>query len=191
MAVLQAGHLRYDWSKPKDPANDPLISSTGHASPLVYAMFRAAGVIDDTELLTFRRFASPLPGPPPPILPWVDVATGSLGQGMPIAVGMALAAKRLWDAPFHIWTLVGDSESAEGSIWEGFDLGGHEVLPNVTPILDVNRLGQPRPTELDGDTGAYAASIEAIRWDPIVINGTPGARVDQALPRARAAARPT
>src|SRR5713226_2494416 len=112
MAVLLAGHLRYDWSKPKDPANDHLI---------------------------FSKFGSPLQGHPTPILPWVDVATGSLGQGMPIAVGMALAAKRLWDAPFHIWTLVGDSESAEGSIWEGFDLGGHEVLPNVTPILDVNR----------------------------------------------------
>src|SRR5690348_1135561 len=96
MAVLLAGHLRYDWKKPKDPANDHLIFSKGHASPLVYAMFRAAGVIDDAELLTFRKFGSPLQGHPTPVLPWVDVATGSLGQGMPIAIGMALAAKRLW-----------------------------------------------------------------------------------------------
>jgi transketolase len=191
MAVLLAGHLRYDWSKPKDPANDHLIFSKGHASPLVYAMFRAAGVIDDTELLTFRRFGSPLQGHPTPILPWVDVATGSLGQGMPIAVGMALAAKRLWDAPFHIWTLVGDSESAEGSIWEGFDLGGHEVLPNVTPILDVNRLGQRGPTELEWDTDAYAARIEAFGWDAIVIDGHDVAEIDEALLRARDAARPT
>ncbi len=191
MAVLLAGHLRYDWSKPKDPANDHLIFSKGHASPLVYAIFRAAGVIDDSELLTFRRFGSPLQGHPTPILPWVDVATGSLGQGMPIAVGMALAAKRLWDAPFHIWTLLGDSESAEGSIWEGFDLGGHEVLPNVTPILDVNRLGQRGPTELEWDTDAYAARIEAFGWDAIVIDGHDVAAIDDALARARDASRPT
>src|SRR5216684_8553116 len=103
MAVLLAGHLRYDWSKPKDPANDHLIFSKGHASPLVYAMFRAAGVIDDAELLTFRKFGSPLQGHPTPILPWVDVATGSLGQGMPIGVGIALAAKRLDQLPYRVW----------------------------------------------------------------------------------------
>jgi transketolase len=191
MAVLQAGHLRYDWARPKDPANDHLIFSKGHASPLVYAMFRAAGVIDDKELLTFRKFGSPLQGHPTPILPWVDVATGSLGQGMPIAVGLALAAKRLWDAPFHIWTLVGDSESAEGSIWEGFDLGGHEMLPNVTPILDVNRLGQRGPTELQWDTDAYAARIEAFGWEAIVIDGHDVAEIDEAFARARDASGPT
>ena len=116
----------------------------------MYAVFRAAGVIDDKELLTFRRLGSRLQGHPTPVLPWVDVATGSLGQGMPIAIGMALAAKRLWDAPFHVWTLVGDSETAEGSVWEAFDLGGHESLNNVTPIIDVNRLGQRGPTSWSG-----------------------------------------
>src|SRR3982074_1947847 len=113
MGVLLAGHYRYDFERPDLLANDHLIFSKGHASPLVYAMFRAAGAIDDAQLRTFRRFGSPLQGPPAPLLPWVDVATGSLGQGMPIAVGMALAAKRLWDAPFHIWTLVGDRQRAE------------------------------------------------------------------------------
>ena len=191
MAVLLAGHFRYDWSKTSDPANDHLIFSKGHASPLVYAMFRAAGVIDDRELLTFRTFGSPLQGHPTPILPWVDVATGSLGQGMPIAVGMAVAAKRLWKAPFHIWTLVGDSESAEGSIWEGFDLGGHEGTNNVTPILDVNRLGQRGPTELEWDTDAYAARIEAFGWDALVVDGHDLAEVDEALSSARDAERPT
>ncbi|HET7701412.1 MAG TPA: transketolase [Candidatus Limnocylindria bacterium] len=191
MAVLQSGHLRYDWSRPKDPANDHLIFSKGHASPLVYAMFRAAGVIDDVELRSFRRLASPLQGHPTPILPWVDVATGSLGQGMPIAVGLALAAKRVWGAPFHVWTLVGDSESAEGSIWEGFDLGGHEGLDNVTPIIDVNRLGQRGPTELEWDTDAYAARIEAFGWDALVIDGHDVAEIDDALARARDASRPT
>ncbi len=191
MAVLLTGHLRYDWSKPKDPANDHLIFSKGHASPLVYAMFRAAGVIDDKELLTFRKFGSPLQGHPTPILPWVDVATGSLGQGMPIAVGMGVAAKRLWQAPFHIWTLVGDSESAEGSIWEGFDLGSHEGTNNVTPILDINRLGQRGPTELEWDTDAYAARIQAFGWHAIVIDGHDVAQIDEALARARDAQRPT
>jgi transketolase len=191
MAVLLAGHLKYDWSKPKDPANDHLIFSKGHASPLVYAVFRAAGVIDDAQLLTFRRFGSDLQGHPTPVLPWVDVATGSLGQGMPIAVGMALAAKRLWDAPFHIWTLVGDSESAEGSVWEGFDLGGFESLTNVTPIIDANRLGQRGPTELQWDTDAYAARIEAFGWDALVIDGHDLAEIDDALSHARDAERPT
>ena len=191
MAVLLAGHFRYDFSRPDDPANDHLIFSKGHASPLVYAMFRAAGAVDDRELMTFRKFGSRLEGHPTPILPWVDVATGSLGQGMPIAVGMGLAAQRLWKAPFHIWTLVGDSESAEGSIWEGFDLGGHEGLVNVTPILDVNRLGQRGPTELQWDTDAYAARIEAFGWEAIEIDGHDLAEIDDALARARDASRPT
>ena len=190
-AVLLAGHLRYDWSKPKDPANDHLIFSKGHASPLVYAMFRAAGAIDDAQLLTSRKMGSPLQGHPTPILPWVDVATGSLGQGMPIAVGIALAAKRLWKAPLHVWTLVGDSESAEGSIWEGFDLGGHEDLDNVTAIIDVNRLGQRGPTALEWDTDAYAARIEAFGWDALVIDGHDVAEIDEAFSRARDAGRPT
>src|SRR6267143_4977842 len=91
MAVLLAGHLRYDFERPESLANDHLIFSKGHASPLVYAMFRAAGAIDDAELLTFRKSDARLEGHPTPILPWVDVATGSLGQGLPIAVGVALA----------------------------------------------------------------------------------------------------
>jgi len=128
MAVLLAAHFRYDFERPDALANDHLIFSKGHASPLVYAMFRAAGAIDDAELLTFRKFGSRLEGHPTPVLPWVDVATGSLGQGLPIGVGVALAGKRLLKAPFHVWVLVGDSESAEGSIWEAFDLAGHEGL---------------------------------------------------------------
>ena len=191
LAVLLAGHLRYDWKKPDDPANDHLIFSKGHASPLVYAVFRAAGAIDDKELMSFRKFGARVQGHPTPVLPWVDVATGSLGQGMPIAVGMALAAKRVWDAPFHVWTLVGDSETAEGSIWEGFDLGGHEDLHNVTPIIDVNRLGQRGPTELEWDTDAYAARIEAFGWEAIEIDGHDLGEIDDALAKARDATRPT
>src|SRR3979409_781308 len=99
VAVLLVSRLRYDWSTPKSPANDHLIFSKGHASPLYYAMLRAAGAIDDAELMTFRRIGSRLEGHPTPILPWTDVATGSLGQGLPIAAGEGLAAERPPHAP--------------------------------------------------------------------------------------------
>ena len=191
MAVLLAGHLRYDWSKPEDPANDHLVFSKGHASPLNYALFRAAGAIGDDELMTFRRFGSRLEGHPTPILPWVDVATGSLGQGLPIAVGMALAGKRPLDAPYHVWTLTGDSELAEGSIWEGLDHAGHQGLSNFTAIFDINRLGQRGPTEWGWDLDAYAARVQAFGCDPIVVDGHDLAAIDDALARARTAERPT
>jgi len=191
MAVLLAGHLRYDFERPDTLANDHLIFSKGHASPLVYAMFRAAGAIDDAELLTFRKFGSRLEGHPTPILPWVDVATGSLGQGLPIGAGVALAGKRLLKAPFHVWVVVGDSESAEGSIWEAFDLAGHEGLENITAILDINRLGQRGPTELEWDTEAYATRVRAFGWDALVIDGHDLAQIDDAFRKARSASRPT
>jgi len=191
IAVLLVGHLRYDWGAPKAHANDHLIFSKGHASPLYYAMLRAAGAIDDAELMTFRRLGSRLEGHPTPILPWVDVATGSLGQGLPIGVGVALAGKRLLRAPFHVWVVVGDSESAEGSIWEALDLAGHEGLENVTAILDVNRLGQRGPTELEWDTEAYASRVKAFGLDPIVIDGHDLSQIDDAYERARSSGRPT
>src|SRR5581483_9208259 len=191
MAVLLAGHLRYDWSRPDDPANDHLIFSKGHASPLVYALFRAAGAITDEELMTFRKRGSRLEGHPTPVLPWVDVATGSLGQGLPIAVGVALAGKRVWKAPWHVWTLTGDSELAEWSIWEGIDRAGHERLENFTAIFDVNRLGQRGPTELEWDLDTYAARVRAFGCEPIVIDGHDPAAIDDAFARARHAGRPT
>src|SRR5207249_3481155 len=191
IAVLLAGHLRYAFGHPDEPANDHLIFSKGHASPLVYAMFKAAGAINDDELLTCRRLGSRLEGHPTPILPWVDVATGSLGQGLPIGVGVALAGKRVLEAPYHVWVLVGDSETAEGSIWEAFDHAGHEGLANLTAIVDVNRLGQRGPTELEWDMGAYAARVRAFGVDPIVVDGHDLAEIDDAYARARSASRPT
>src|SRR3989449_7040145 len=103
MAVLLSGHLRYDFAHPDDPANDHLIFSKGHASPLVYALFKAAGAISDDELMTFRKFGSKLEGHPTPVLPWVDVATGSLGQGPPIGGGIAPAGKRPLDRADQVW----------------------------------------------------------------------------------------
>ncbi|HEX9270258.1 MAG TPA: transketolase [Candidatus Limnocylindria bacterium] len=190
-AVLLAGHLRYDWSRPRDPANDHLIFSKGHASPLNYALLRAAGAITDEELLTFRKLGSRLEGHPTPVLPWIDVATGSLGQGLPIAVGIALAGKRPLAAPYHVWTLTGDSELTEGSIWEGLDHAGHEGLSNFTAIFDINRLGQRGPTELEWDLDAYAARVSAFGCEPLVIDGHDAAAIDSAFARARSAERPT
>ncbi|MGZ6582493.1 MAG: transketolase, partial [Solirubrobacteraceae bacterium] len=112
VAVLLASHLRYDFDDPKNPANDRLIFSKGHASPLLYAALKAAGAISDDELMTYRRFGSRLEGHPTPVLPWVDVATGSLGQGLPIGVGMAVAGKFLDQLPYRVWVLCGDSEMA-------------------------------------------------------------------------------
>jgi len=191
MAVLLLGHLRYDWAAPENPANDHLIFSKGHASPLNYALFRAAGAITDQELMTFRKLGSRLEGHPTPVLPWVDVATGSLGQGLPIAVGVALAGQRVLHAPYHVWTLTGDSELAEGSIWEGLDRAGHERLANFTAIFDVNRLGQRGPTELEWDLDTYAARVRAFGCEPIVVDGHDLAQIDAALGRARAAGGPT
>src|SRR5947209_5695212 len=144
MAVLMARHLRYDYANPENPNNDHLIFSKGHASPLVYAMFAAADAITDEELLTFRQFGSRLEGHPTPVLPWVDVATGSLGQGLPFGVGMALAGKYLDKLPYRTWVLLGDSEMAEGSQWEAFEHAAHYELDNLTAILDVNSLGKRR-----------------------------------------------
>ncbi|MDQ6744370.1 MAG: transketolase [Candidatus Dormibacteraeota bacterium] len=185
IAVLIARHLEYDWSNPQEPNNDHLIFSKGHASPLYYAMLKAVGAIDDAELLTFRKFGSRLQGHPTPALPWVDVATGSLGQGLPIAVGVALAGKYLDKLPYHVWTLCGDSELAEGSIWEGLDKAAHYGLSNFTAIFDINRLGQRGETEYGWDTDVYRRRVEAFGCRALVIDGHDIEQVDQALAEAR------
>src|SRR5229473_4298147 len=171
MAVLLARYLRYDFTNPDAPGNDHLIFSKGHASPLVYAMLKAAGAITDEELLTYRRLGSRLEGHPTPRLPWVDVATGSLGQGLPIGVGLALTGKQLDRLPYHVWVLCGDSEMAEGSIWEAFDKASYYQLSNLIAIVDVNRLGQRGPTELEWNLDAYARRAEAFGARVLSING--------------------
>lgn len=142
MAVLMGKYLRYDFDDPGNPANDHLIFSKGHASPLLYSMFRAAGAVSDEELLSYRTFGSRLQGHPTPAIPWVDVATGSLGQGFPIGVGVALAGKKLEGDPYRVWVLRGDSEMAEGSMYEAFEHAAFYSLSNLTAILDMNRLGR-------------------------------------------------
>src|SRR4030088_3340845 len=171
MAVLITRYFRYDWNDPQQPNNDHLIFSKGHASPLLYAIFKAVGVVSDDELLTFRKFGSRLEGHPTPILPGVDVATGSLGQGLRIAVGVALAGKKLDQLPYHVWTLCGDSELAEGSIWEALDKASYYGLDNLGTIWDVNRLGQRGPTEYEWNTDVYRARAESFGCHAIVIDG--------------------
>jgi transketolase len=192
MAVLMTRHLRYDWQQPHNPANDHLIFSKGHASPLLYSMFKAAGVVSDEELMTgYRRFGSRLEGHPTPLLPWVDVATGSLGQGLPDGVGVALAGRYLDELPYRVWVLCGDSETAEGSIWEALDKAAFYQLHNLTAIFDVNRLGQRGPTELKWDVDTYAKRVEAFGCHPIVIDGHDLGEIDKALSRAAEADQPT
>jgi transketolase len=192
MAVLLDGHLRLDPDRPDDPARDHLIFSKGHASPLYYACLKAAGAIDDDELLSFRKLGSRLEGHPTPVLPWVDVATGSLGQGLPVAAGLALAARQLDHAPSRVWVLCGDSELAEGSIWEAFDHASFWRLGNLIAIVDVNRLGQTGETMHGWDLDVYAARARSFGWDAIEVDGYDVVALEDAYTRAEASTdRPT
>jgi transketolase len=170
-AVLLAAHFRYDYDAPRSPANDRLVFSKGHASPLVYGLFRAAGVLSEEEFGTYRQFGSRLEGHPTPALPWVDVATGSLGQGLPIGVGMALAGKQLDRLPFRVWVICGDSEMAEGSMWEAAEHAAFYELDNLTAIIDVNRLGQRGETMHGWDLASYSDRLRAFGWNAIEIDG--------------------
>ena len=150
-------------------------------------MFKAAGAITDGELLSLRKFGSRLQGHPNPhVLPYVDVATGSLGQGLPIGVGMALNGKYLDKLPYRTWVLLGDSEMAEGSIWEAFDKASYYKLDNLIGILDMNRLGQRGETDLGWDSAAYAARARAFGWHAIELDGHDLGAIDRAYGEALA-----
>lgn len=192
LAVLVTRHLRYDWSEPKRPENDHLIFSKGHASPLLYSVFRAVGVVSEDELMTtYRRLGARLQGHPTPVLPWVDLATGSLGLGVAAAVGVAAAGKLLDKLPYRVYALCGDSELAEGSVWEAFDKAGHYGFSNLTAIVDVNRLGQRGPTELGWDLDAYAGRVAAFGCHPIEIDGHDLGAIDKAYDESSRSDRPS
>ena len=185
LAVLVGRHLRYDWDNPRDDRNDHLIFSKGHASPLLYSVFRAVGVVSAEELMTeYRRLGSRLEGHPTPVLPWVDVATGSLGQGLPDGVGVALAGKYLDRIPYRVWVLCGDSEMAEGSMWEALDKASYYELSNLIALVDVNRLGQRGPTDLQWNIGAYRRRAEAFGARVLEIDGHDLAEIDKAFTTA-------
>src|SRR4029453_18085705 len=190
-AVLLAAHFRYDYDDPKNPANDRLIFSKGHASPLVYGLFRAAGALSEEEFMTYRQFGSRLEGHPTPVLPWVDVATGSLGQGLPIGVGVAIAGKRLDRLPFRVWGICGDSEMAGGSMGGA---GGHAAfyeLDNLTAIIDVNRLGQRGETMHGWDLSSYSERLRAFGWHTVEIDGHDVEQIDAAYREAESTDKPT
>jgi transketolase len=191
MAVLFAKYLKYDWNNPDYPNNDSLIFSKGHACPVLYAAYKAAGAISDDELMSLRKFGSRIEGHPTPDIPWIEAATGSLGQGLPIGVGDAYAGQYLDKLPFRTWVVCGDSEMAEGSMWEAFELASHYELNHLVAIIDVNRLGQRGETMLGWNTEVYAARARAFGWNAVVIDGHNLDEVDAAFQNAMNSDKPT
>lgn len=165
------GFFRFDLKNPKYINNDRLIFSKGHASPLFYSLYTAAGVLTEEKLKTLRKFTSPLEGHPTLNFPYTEAATGSLGQGLSIGLGMALNAKYLDKTNYRTYVLLGDSEMAEGSVWEAIMLAPHYKLDNLIGILDVNRLGQRGETLYGHDTKGYAEKISSFGWKVIIVDG--------------------
>jgi transketolase len=182
--LLFGGIFRFDVENPEYPNNDRLIFSKGHASPLFYAQWAAAGKVTEEELMNLRKFNSPLEGHPTKAFVFVEAATGSLGQGLPIGVGIALNAKFVDKLPYKTYVLLGDSEMAEGSQWEAIQIAAHYKLDNLIGILDVNRLGQRGETMYGHDLDAYEKRISAFGWETIVIDGHSYHEIHSAYERA-------
>ncbi len=191
MAVLGAGHFHLDVSDPAHPGNDRFILSKGHASALQYAWLKAFGAIDDAELLTYGQVGSRLEGHPRPLLPWVEVATGSLGQGITNGVGIALSLKQLEHSPARVYVLCGDSEMAEGSVWEAFEHAAHYRLDNLVVMVDVNGLGQSGPTMVSTRAADFVRRAQAFGWNAVEVDGHDVEQVDRALRQAGTDFRPT
>ncbi|HNI59150.1 MAG TPA: transketolase [Pseudomonadota bacterium] len=171
MTALFFTALRYDFSDPKRLDNDRFVLSKGHAAPVLYAAWAAAGLISEADLLSLRRLDSIYEGHPTPRIPWIDVATGSLGQGLPNAIGMAAFLKNVVGSPARVWALCGDGEMAEGSNWEAAPIAAELGLSNLTAIVDVNRLEQSVATRLGWDMDRYASQFEVFGWETLVIDG--------------------
>jgi len=171
VGLLFGGVFKADLNDPSNVNNDRLIFSKGHAAPLLYALYGAAGRLTEEELLDLRKFGSPLEGHPTMAFPYTESATGSLGQGLSIGIGMAMNAKYVDELPYRTYVLTGDSELAEGSIWEALQIGAHYELDNIVAIADVNRLGQRGETLYGHDVEAVRRRIAAFGWETIVIDG--------------------
>ena len=184
MAALFFAEMRFDPQDPRNPGSDRFVLSKGHAAPILYAAWAEAGAFDRAELLKLRRIDSDLEGHPTPRLPFVDVATGSLGQGICAAIGTALNARRI-KSDYRTYVLLGDGESAEGSVWEAADVAAMDSLDNLCGITDVNGLGQSRPTMWQHDMEQFARRWRAFGWHAIVIDGHDMAAILDALDEAR------
>lgn len=171
VATLFFGVMRYDPKNPKHPGNDRFVLSKGHAAPLLYAAWAEAGLFPHADLLNLRTLTSDLEGHPTPRLPFIDVATGSLGQGLSAGIGISLNAKYLEHAPYRTYVLLGDGESVEGSVWEAAELARHYRLDNLCAIIDINRLGQSDPTILGHDLISYQARWKGFGWNVLVVDG--------------------
>src|SRR3954449_2560284 len=184
-AALFFSEMRFDPKDPKNPESDRFVLSKGHAAPILYAAWAEAGAFDRAELMTLRQSGSDLEGPPTPRLPFVDVATGSLGQGICAAIGSALNARRI-KSDYRTYVLLGDGESAEGSVWEAANVAARDKLDNLCGITDVNGLGQSRPTMWQHDMEQFARRWRAFGWHAIVIDGHDMSAILDALAEARA-----
>ena len=185
MAALFFAEMRFDPKDPHNPESDRFVLSKGHAAPILYAAWAEAGAFDRAELLKLRQIGSDLEGHPTPRLPFVDVATGSLGQGICAAIGTALNARRI-TSQYRTYVLLGDGESAEGSVWEAADVATMDSLDNLCGITDVNALGQSRPTMWQHDMEQFARRWRAFGWHAIVIDGHDMTAILDALDEARA-----
>ena len=192
VATLFFGVMRYDSTDPRNRDNDRFVLSKGHAAPLLYAAWAEAGYIDQSELLQLRTFGSDLEGHPTPRLPFVDMATGSLGQGLSVGVGIALNHKYLDKSKARVYVLLGDGESVEGSIWEGAELSRHFQLDNLCAVIDINRQGQSDPTLLQHDLNAYQARWQGFGWQALIVDGHDHAKLlDAFAAAARTQGQPT
>jgi transketolase len=183
-SALFFAEMRFDPKDPRNPDADRFILSKGHAAPILYAAWAEAGAFDRSELLKLRELGSDLEGHPTPRLPFVDVATGSLGQGICAAIGSALNARRI-KSDYRTYVLLGDGESAEGSVWEAANVGARDKLDNLCAITDVNRLGQSQPTMWQHDMGQFERRWQAFGWNTVVIDGHDIAAILDAFDKAR------
>ena len=191
MAALFFGEMRYDPRDPHNPDNDRFVMSKGHAAPILYAAWAEAGICTREDVMSLRQLSSDFEGHPTPRLPWVDVATGSLGQGLCAAVGIAFNARRI-KSDYRTYVLMGDGETAEGSVWEAASVASHDRLDSLCAITDVNGLGQSRATALEHDMETHATRWRAFGWHAIVIDGHDMSAILEALEQARSTrGRPT
>jgi len=189
-ACLFFSEMRFNPRNPNDPANDEFILSKGHAAPLLWAAYAEAGILPMKSLMDLRKITSDLEGHPTPRMPWIKAATGSLGQGLSVGIGLALA-QRLDGVPARTFVMMGDGECAEGQVWEAAAFAAHAKLKNLCAVVDINRLGQSDPTMHQHDTQAYARKFTAFGWDVLVVDGHKIERILEVFKRIGKGGKPT